>query len=366
MPSMETEFSGPPKKRMIVPITSIFILLAVLIAAWLVYEIYLPHTSFFSEKRIEIPPGFGSRKIGALLRDQGFIESKWAFVIYATFRGQASALKPGTYAFSENTAMREILENLVTGEKYPNERFLVIPEGWSLRDIGEYLEEQGVVARKEDFWRVAGYPATDYGARKDIPPPKDFSKQFTFLREASARVGLEGFLYPDTYRVYRTASVDDIIVRMLENFERKVAKSEIAETARRSSTNWSLYRTLILASMIEKEVTSDEDRALVAGILQKRLKLGMPLQVDATLVYARGHNTTPLSAGDKTLDSAFNTYRYKGLPLGPISNPGYSAIFAVLNPAQSPYLYYLSAPDGKTIFSRTLEEHNRAIAAYLK
>lgn len=329
---------------------------------FLTYEIYLPHTNFRGEKQIEIPQGYGSRLIGGLLRDQGFIQSKWAFVTLATFKNKASSLKPGLYVFSENSTMPQILDGLTKGEKYPNERFLTIPEGWSLRDIGFYLERSGI-AQAEELWEVAGFPAADYNTARDLPRPKDFSGEFSFLKDKPANVGLEGYLFPDTYRVYRDASMEEIIKKMLANFERRVSPDIRQEILRQKK---SLFNVLTIASLIEEEVTGDEDRATVAGVLWKRLELGIPLQVDATLIYINGHNGTPPTANDKVIDSPYNTYRYKGLPRGPIANPGLSAIRAAVYPKSSSYLYYLSSKNGETIFSRTLEEHNRAKAEHLQ
>lgn len=339
---------------------AVFFALAALAAARLAYEIYLPHTSFSGQKKIGIPPGFGLREIAGLLRDEGLIRSKWTFVIYVALKNEASGLKPGAYSFSENTAIYRVARDLVSGEN--REVVLTIPEGWNLRDIGNYLQKEGV-ARADDFWWAAGYPAQNYTGVPAPSLPRDFSDKFTFLKTKPKSVGLEGFLFPDTYRVFRDTSVDDIIGKMLANFKRKVAFPYQDEIAGQKK---SLFDVITVASLLEEEVKSYEDRAIVAGILWKRLDAGIPLQVDATLVYIRGHNTTPLTADDKANPSLFNTYRYPGPPQGPISNPGLESLRAALNPEVSPYLYYLSAPEGKTIFSRTLEEHNAAKAKYLR
>ena len=355
--------SAPARSRrfFIIRSTIVFSFLFSLFVLFLAYEIFLPHTNFYGERRIEIPEGYGSRKIGGILRDEGVIQSKWAFVVYATLKNNAYDLKPGTYVFSENSAIPQILENLVRGEEYPNERFLVIPEGWNLRDIGFYLERSGI-AQAEELWEIAGFPVADYTRARDLPRPKDFSGEFDFLKDKPAGVGLEGYLFPDTYRVYRDAAVEEIVKKMLANFERRVGSDIRQEISRQKK---SLFDVLTIASLIEEEVTSGEDRALVSGILWKRLELGIPLQVDATLIYIRGHNGTPPTNQDKAVDSPYNTYKYRGLPQSPIANPGLSAIRAAVYPKASPYLYYLSSKNGETIFSKTLEEHNRAKAEHL-
>ncbi|OHA01555.1 MAG: hypothetical protein A3H71_02440 [Candidatus Sungbacteria bacterium RIFCSPLOWO2_02_FULL_48_13b] len=350
-----------PKRFFARRVVAVILLLLASCFSWLYYEIYLPHTNFRGEKQIEIPQGYGSRLIGGLLRDQGLIQSKWAFVMFATFKNKSSSLKPGLYVFSENSTIPQILQSFIRGEMYPNERFLTIPEGWNLRDIGFYLERNGI-AQAEELWEVAGFPAADYERARDLPRPKDFSGEFSFLKDKPAGVGLEGYLFPDTYRVYRDATVLEIIKKMLANFNRRVSPDIRQEILRQKK---SLFDVLTIASLIEEEVIGDEDRAIVAGILWKRLELGIPLQVDATLIYINGHNGTPPTNQDKIIVSPYNTYQYKGLPRGPIANPGISAIRAAVYPKTSSYLYYLSSKNGETIFSKTLEEHNRAKTEHL-
>ena len=162
--------------------------------------------------------------------------------------------------------------------------------------------------------------------------------------------------------MFRTVTMEDVVQKMVANFDRRVDAGIRSDILRQKKT---LFQVLMIASLVEKEVTSGKDRALVAGILWKRLELGIPLQVDASLVYIRGHNDTALTNQDKMISSSYNTYANKGYPIGPISNPGLSAIKAAIYPAASSYLYYLTPKDGTVIYSRTLEEHNKAKALYL-
>lgn len=358
-----SEFSAETKEKQFswAKIFYTFAVIIVILASGFLYEVFLPHANYHGEKQVEIPPGFGSRMIGDLLKENGVIQSKWAFVTYATLKNEASSLKPGTYVFSETAAIPEILESLVNGEKYSNERFLTIREGWGVREIAHYLVSEGIAAEPEDVWAVTGAPAVDYGTSN--ARLTDFSRDFSFLKDKPSSVGLEGFLFPDTYRVFRNATVEDIVRKMLDNFGRRVNGDLLLAI---HSQNKSLFDVITVASLLEKEIPGDRDRAIVSGILWQRLRLGLSLQVDATLVYIRGHNHDPLTAKDKSVNSRFNTYKYAGLPLGPISNPGLSAIRAAVFPAESPYLYYLSAPSGEVIYSKTLAEHNAAKAKYLR
>ncbi|MDP3772451.1 MAG: endolytic transglycosylase MltG [bacterium] len=322
---------------------------------WFRYEIYLPHPARTGPWIIEIAPGLGSRKIGAALRDAGFIQSKWAFVTYVSLRGEASSLKPGSYSF-DNATIPAITRALIKGSA--NEETITIPEGWSLDDIARYLEERHIVSIKAFKGVVVN------GAHS-------FTPDFSFLAEIPSGAGLEGYLFPDTYRIHTPANPRDIVQKMLENFDRKIG----ADFRSKNETNGekrSLFEIITLTSLIEEEVAVPDDRALVAGILLKRLELGIPLQVDATVLYAKrqagllAEDTNTLTRDDLFINSPYNTYRHKGLPRGPIANPGLSAIRAALSPTASSYLYYLSTLDGRTIFSRTLDEHNTAKIKYLR
>lgn len=319
-------------------------------------EIFLPHADYEGIKEVEIPKGHGSRKIGKLLKDEGIVRSKWAFVTYVSILGQASSLKPGKYLFG-NDSIQTISRMLVRGNSY--EEQITIPEGWNLKEIVVEFEKERIV-RAQDLTAFWSNP-------KEI---QFFSSQFDFLGDKPSSAGLEGYLFPDTYRFFRSSDPKVITSRMLENFGKKVTADLRNEISAQKKT---VFDIITMASLIEKEVRSDEDRALVSGVLWKRLYTKIPLQVDATIVYAKSQSpgiknqkNGKVSLEDLKIQSPYNTYLNRGLPIGPIANPGLSAIRAAIYPQNSPYLYYLSAPDGKTIFSKTLEEHNSAKAKYLR
>lgn len=353
----ENSPGGGEKSRRLLPVITTLVILIGVISVYATFApLYMPSSGIM----IEIPKGAGSRAIGDILKSQGVIRSKWAFVTYATLRWQASSLKPGEYELNGWISIPGVVSTLVRGERYPNERVVTIPEGWDLRDITSYFERIGAY-HKNDWQHFTGAPAADYRRAPPSKKPKDFSKEFSFLSDKPVSVGLEGYLYPDTYRIYRDASIEDVVRIMLANFNAKLTPDIRADIARQRKT---IFSVITMASLIEREVSSPSDRRIVSGILWKRLGRGIPLQVDATVNYITGKHGTP-SAADLAIDSPFNTYRYPGLPLGPIANPGIDAIRAALYPIASDYLYYLSTPDGKTIFSRTLEEHRTAKIKYL-
>lgn len=343
----KTKDESPKLQKKILGMALVFSLLFLVLVA---NEIYRPHTAFSDSKSVEVPAGLGSRKIAELLKKEGVIRSKWTFVIYVSLKGQATSLKPGTYAFGRYT-IPEIVRDLVQGG--PSERTITIPEGWSLKDIGEYFEKENIFSGA-DFRTAA--------------KSQKWQEEFDFLKDKPTISSLEGYLFPDTYRIFQNADAEEVIIKMLNNFGRKLSSELRAEISRQQKT---IFEIVIMASLIEKEVSSDEDRALVSGVLWKRLEKGIGLQVDATITYilAQRQKTKDqsgrISIEDTKIDSPYNTYKYRGLPKGPIANPGLSAIKAAIYPKDSPYLYYLSAPDGRTIFSKTLDEHNLAKAKYL-
>lgn len=321
-------------------------------------EIYRPHTSFQGSRAIEISSGLGSRQIAEVLKKEGVIRSRWALVIYVSLKGKASQLKPGSYVFSP-AAIPEIVRDLVRGGT--NERVITVPEGWSVKDIAEYLRREGIT-KSDVFLRIVDSPSqTEFGSKFDPNSVWD-TDRFDFLKDKPDNLGLDGYLFPDTYRIFKDARPEEIISKMLENFGKKLTPELREEITRRNLTIFDVIR---MASLIEKEVVSDENRAIVSGILWKRLGAGIGLQVDAAISYITGKKTTRISLEETKIDSPYNTYKYRGLPIGPIGNPGLSAIRAAIYPKESPYLYYLSTPDGRTIFSKTLEEHNAAKTRYL-
>ncbi len=295
-------------------------LIVILILACLVGVIFLPRSQKSTEEVIfRIEKGQGSREIAAALQKEGLIWWSPLFQVYVLASGKFGGLQAGTYLLSPSMNIPKIAEKIASGD-IAKEKITII-EGWNLKDIGFYFENKGMFQAEEL-----------YDERKEI----------------------EGYFFPDTYEIKVGESLDKIIQRAVDNFNTKTAGLEITP------------QIVIMASLIEKEVKTPEDKRLVSGILWKRLRAGIPLQVDATITYITGKKTTKIPPEDLRIDSPYNTYKYYGLPPGPICNPGLESIKAALNPQDSQFWYYLSIPEGKTIFSKTLDEHNIAKAKYLK
>lgn len=305
--------------------------------------IYSPiNTGSNAEEVFIIEKGDGAREIAYSLEKEGFIRSRHLFRVYTFFKGISGRLQAGEYLLFPAMTVPEIAEKFVSGIVVGVK--VTIPEGFTINQIEERLN-------KELKLKISNFTVNN------------FKQDFEFLAAAPNNASLEGFLFPDTYQFSYKVGADEVLRKMLDNFGKKL-NSEIREEI--AIQNKSIFEMVTMASLIEKEVKTIEDKKLVSGVLWKRLNYSIPLQVDATIIYITGKKTTKVSKTDTKIDSPYNTYKYLGLPLGPISNPGLESILASVYPESSPYLYYLSTPEGETIFSKTLEEHNIAKAKYLR
>ena len=272
---------------------------------------------FPSGETIVIEKGTGLAEISGKLKKEGFIKNKYAFALYARVFNKSKKIKYGKYLFNEPVSIFSLLSRFTKGEFGFKPVKVTVAEGLTVKKIAELLG---------DF--------------------ENFDKE-EFLEKTK---NLEGYLFPDTYLFLPFAETEQIIGTMTDNFKKKAG--DVGK------------EIVIMASLIEKEVPDSDDRKIVSGILWKRLKLGMALQVDAVFPYITGKQKVLLE--DLKIDSPYNTYLNKGLPPGPISNPGLDAIDAARNPKESPYLYYLSGQDSKTHFAKTFSEHLRNKEKYLK
>ncbi len=316
------------------------VLLFIICAAYFFYGLQ-PVLGEKTPVTFEVVKGERFRSIGARLSSDSLIRSITVFKLYSFVTGSARKFQPGVYALDRTMSVPEIVRELTRGVK--NEVMLKIIEGTAIKDIDAALANAGVTA-PGDIMNVS---------------LESLRGSYPFLNNASS---LEGFLFPDTYEFTIHATPEKTVRRFLDAFEMK------AWPLLSGNKNW--YQSLTLASYLEKEVVTEGDRRLVAGILLKRASIGMPLQVDATMLYAKCRGafescgSTLLSKQDMKIDSPFNTYTHQGFTPTPIGNPGIAAIQAALNPASSGYLYYLSTPEGNTVFSKTLLEHNQNQARY--
>jgi len=249
--------------------------------------------------------------------------------------------KPATYTITKTMNTDQVIKMIARGLLTRPEVTITIPEGSDIYEIGDILES-GLSFNRADFVK-----ATE----------KFDTTKYDFIENKS----LQGYLYPDTYRFFDDASTEDVIIKMVNNFQKKALPSL------KASDILSTYQVLVLASIVEKEVSIPKDRQIVAGIFLNRLKIGMKLQSDATINFITQSGKSQSSLDDLKIDSPYNTYKITGLPPGPITNPSVEAIKAVINPTPSDYYFFLTTRDNppKTIFSKTFEEHSKAKQQYL-
>lgn len=292
--------------------------------------------------KVLIPDGASTAAIATILVERGIIRNSFVFRVAAAASNLDRQLKSGHYLISPGLSLMEIIRVLVDGQVQELE--FTVPEGYTLKQIATLLQQKGLV-QADEFWQAA---AGDY--------PFDF---LSGLPPGAER--LEGFLYPDTYRVTPDTSPQEIIVKMLERFNQIYRE---VYTENDISRKYSIKEIVTLASIIEREAKLDAERPQVASVFLNRLKRGMRLESCATVEYLLPEAKPVLTYEDLQIDSPYNTYRTDGLPPGPIANPGRASLQAVFKPVQSDYLYFVAKPDGSHHFSRTLTEHNQAALRY--
>jgi len=333
------------KKKSYLIISVLCLLSIVFYSLFFIWQgIYLPRTLGSQEEVVfSIQKGDKGKEIAFNLEKEGLIKWSFLFRLYTTLTGDSKKLQAGEYLLSPSMTIPEIAQKIVSGETLQIK--ITIPEGFTIKQIENEL------SLKLQRPVLCQFLA------------KEFKNEFDFLKDVPDEANLEGFLFPDTYYFSIGVRDKEICKKFLKNFDQKL-KPELKEEI--SWQGKTIFEIMTMASMIEKEVKTLEDKKLVSGILWERLEQGMSLQVDATISYITGKRTVKILLEDLQIDSPYNTYKYKGLPLGPISNPGLDSIVAAIYPEESEFWYYLSMPEGETIFSKTLTEHNIAKAKYLK
>ena len=316
---------------------AIFVLVVVFTGVWLAFSVLTP-PGIASQQIVTLKPGTGARGIAAELQRAGVIRSGNAFLLYHYLRGRRT-LKAGTYEFAHPENMMAVYDHIAKGEVAS--QGVVIPEGYNMFDIAKTLDEAGVCKRDA----FLDYVRTDVTLIADLAP--------------EART-LEGYLFPDTYNFSPNETPQKVAAVMVKRFRQEATRLGLTEN---------VQRTVTLASIVEKETRLPDERPLVAGVFENRLAQHIGLATDPSVIYAsllRGKFDGTIRQSDLQLDSPYNTYKYAGLPPGPIANPGVTALAAAMHPTQTDYLYFVANNAGGHNFARTIEEHNHNVAEYRK
>lgn len=329
----------------------VVLLSALVLVVWMLALGSQPISGDHKPVRVVIARGTSAKEIAAVLKGKDLIRSSFVFSLTCRVNGAGARLKPGVYELNKAMSVPCIIDKLIEGQSL--EVWVTVPEGFTIRQISDLLQAKQL-ARGNSFLHLT------------LGQGEDFSG-FSFVQGES----LEGYLFPDTYLVSREMSPEAVVKKMLDTFEQKVDVQLKEDVQRIANERLSagepypeqLHKILTLASLVEREAKVPKDRPLVAAVMWNRLKKGMRLEVDATISYVPGEsgdNKDRVLYTDLRSDSSYNTYKFAGLPPGPICNPGLASIKAVLNPAHVDYLFYVAKPDGSHVFTRTFQEHMAA------
>ena len=313
----------------------LFLVVVLAVGGWAAFQVYDPVTPPANTSLL-LHSGYSTRRIAVELEKAGVIRSETAFLLWHALHPKLS-LKAGEYRFERAASLPQVHERIARGDIYLHT--VTIPEGYTMFDIAKAMEEAGL-GSAADFLRIA---ETQTQMISDLAP------------EAKS---LEGYLFPNTYEFTRTETLEEMAAAMVHQFR---------QVAQQIGLNADVPRIVTMASIVEKETAAPEERARVASVYYNRLAQRMALDADPSVIYAElltGSYQGSLHHADLAVNSPYNTYRFPGLPPGPIGNPGKSALEAALHPDSTKFLYFVSDGNGHHRFARSLEEHNRNVVAY--
>jgi UPF0755 protein len=329
-------------------ITWTFLVLIVVVlggGAWIYTSVERPYKGYEAQEQfVDIPSGSGTATMARRLADAGVVRSAQVFRVAVWLRGSSRRLQAGEYRFDQPMTAADVVDKISRGDVYV--RAVTFREGLTVREMASVFESAGY-GRASEFIEAARKAEV---VREMDPEAKD----------------LEGYLFPDTYTLPRRTTAEQLVDRMVSRFE-KVMTPELRNKA--VERGFTVRQVVTLASLVEKETAKPEERPVVAGVYTNRMRIGMGLQCDPTVIYAlmlAGRYDGNIRKGDLQIDSPYNTYRYAGLPPGPIAAPGEASLRAAVEPADVPYLYFVSRNDGSHVFSTTLDEHNRNVNNFQK
>jgi UPF0755 protein len=327
-------------KRFLLTVTLLVVIAAAGGGVWLYRSVQTPFKGYAdAETFVEIAPGSSTPTMGRLLAEAGVVQHPQIFRIAVWMRGAGRRLQAGEYRFDRAMTPAEVVDKIVRGDVFLKP--VTFREGLTIRQMAAVFEEQGL-GTKDAFIAAARKGSAIQGID---PEARD----------------LEGYLFPDTYTLPRHVTAEQLVARMVARFEKALTPEVRQQAAARGLT---VRQLVTLASLVEKETAKPAERPLVAAVYANRLKVGMGLQCDPTVIYAlerAGRFDGNLTRADLQFDSPYNTYRYSGLPPGPIAAPGQASLEAAAQPADVPYLYFVSRNDGSHEFAATLDEHNRNV-----
>ncbi|KGJ50271.1 aminodeoxychorismate lyase [Clostridium sp. NCR] len=324
----------------------IIVIILALIAGYIYSQIGPYNKSSKKEIIVEIPNGATLTDVADILQENKLIKNKVLFKAVEKVKPNKHGVKAGTYLLRQSYSNSKILSILTDGKVHNDGTKVTIPEGLTYKEVIKSLTDKKL-GSSEKYEQL-------------INNPKEFYTDFAFLKESDIK-NLEGFLYPDTYYFDKESTEKEVLSAMLKRFE-QVYNDKFKE--KQKEMGLTLQQVVNLASIIEKEAVVNEDRPMIASVFYNRLKIGMPLQSDATLQYAFDKRKERVMYKDLKVDSPYNSYLNKGLPPTPICSPGVKSIEAALYPSNTDYLYFVATVGGKNNYSKTYKEHLKHVESY--
>ena len=326
------------KNKRIIRVARIFVIMIIIITIWQCFKIVDTPLKINNEEIVEVAEGDSFYGILDKLSEEGKIKNKFLVKLYLKICGIKPEVLEGTYKLNKSMTLDEFVNLLTDSNK--DKVYITIPEGYTIDDIAEKLEENNICNSKEFIDSVKNYELPKY-----------------ISNNPNKRYNLEGFLFPDTYSFNKNENADFIIKTMLNRFEK--VWQEIVEDLNISIPEEEIEKKVNVASIIEKEAVVDSERSFISSVIYNRIAIGMPLQIDATVIYSYGYHIEKMYEKYLEIDSPYNTYMYYGLPIGPISNPGRASLMAALKPKETDYLYYLLESENTHYFTDNYDDFLR-------
>ena len=326
------------KNKRIIRVARIFVIMIIIITIWQCFKIVDTPLKINNEEIVEVAEGDSFYGILDKLSEEGKIKNKFLVKLYLKICGIKPEVLEGTYKLNKSMTLNEFVNLLTDSNK--DKVYITIPEGYTIDDIAEKLEENNICNSKEFIDSVKNYELPKY-----------------ISNNPNKRYNLEGFLFPDTYSFNENENADFVVKTMINRFEE--VWQELVQSLNLSIADDEIEKIVNVASIIEKEAVVDSERSLISSVIYNRIAIGMPLQIDATVIYSYGYHIEKMYEKYLEIDSPYNTYMYYGLPIGPISNPGRASLMAALKPKETDYLYYLLESENTHYFTDNYDDFLR-------
>ncbi|MDP2684568.1 MAG: endolytic transglycosylase MltG [bacterium] len=334
-------------------------LLSVLFMMWFLYNsLYIEEAQSVDEVNFIVEKGQSITTLAEKLENNNIIKNKWLFKKYLVYKGIDKKVQAGSFTVQYPITLVRVANSLKNAVAL-NEKVITIIPGWDMRDIAVYFVGIGLVEDAGSLYKVVGAPATKYS---NNAPTLDYD--IDILHEKPATVSYEGYLAPNTYRIFDDATLSEILQKLILQ-QSRVFTSQMYEDIKKSKRN--VHEILTMASIIEREVSTPAEKAKVSDIFWKRYDSNWGLQADSTVRYVTGRTGDVFTTGEeRNIDNLWNTYEYPGLPPGPISAPDVYSIIAAIYPEKNDYWYFLTTLDGEVKYAKDLDEHNQNVRKYLR